>query len=165
MSTLRRLLTPESGLVGQSARYAVAGAFVAFVYLLTTTLLAEVAELPFYWALVLGFSLQLSVHFVLQRRFVWVHDEQFALSFKHQARRYLAVQAAQLGLTAATTSLLPGALGLSAEVVYLMTMALMTISNFLLFRNVVFHPEYPAPIVQSSSRVSLPPSRFGVRSP
>ncbi len=165
MSALRRLLAPESGLLGQGARYALAGAFVAVVYLLTTTLLAEVAELPFHWALVLGFSLQLGVHFVLQRRFVWVHDQRFALSFKHQARRYLTVQAAQLGLTATTTSLLPGALGLSSEVVYLMTMALMTISNFLLFRNVVFHSGRPAPMVQSSARVSLPPSQFGVRSP
>jgi putative flippase GtrA len=153
VKTIRRLLAPESGLVGQGTRYAVAGAFVALVYLLTTTLLAEVAHIPFRWALVLGFSLQLGVHFTLQRRFVWVHEGQFALPITHQARRYLTVQGAQLGLTAATTSLLPGALGLSAEIVYLMTMGLMTISNFLLFRKVVFHPDYHARGVPPSSNV------------
>jgi hypothetical protein len=46
----------------------------------------------------------------------------------------------QLGLTAASTSLLPDMVGLSTEVVYLITVALLTIANFLLFRNVVFHP-------------------------
>jgi putative flippase GtrA len=138
---IRRLLSPASGLVGQGVRYAVAGAFVALVYLLTTSLLAVVVGLPFREALPIGFTVQLAVHYTLQRTFVWVHDEDFALSFKHQARRYLTVAAAQLGITALTTSLLPGVLGLSTEVVYLMTAGLLVIANFLLFRNVVFHPE------------------------
>jgi hypothetical protein len=70
---------------------------------------------------------------------VWVHDEEFALPFQHQARRYLLVAGLQLGLTAASTSLLPPVLGVSAEIVYLVTVALLTTVNFLLFRNVVFH--------------------------
>jgi putative flippase GtrA len=138
---MQRLLRPESGLLGQGMRYAVAGAFVAVVYLLTTTLLAVVVGLPFHEALAIGFTLQLGVHYTLQRLFVWVHDEDFALSFRHQARRYLVVAAGQFGVTSLTTAVLPSMLGLSAEVVYLMTAGLMTIANFLLFRNVVFHPE------------------------
>jgi putative flippase GtrA len=138
---MRRLLRPESGLLGQGMRYAVAGAFVAVVYLATTTVLAVVIGLPFHEALVIGFTLQLAVHYTLQRTFVWVHDEDFALSFKHQARRYLVVAAAQLGVTTVSTSLLPSVLGLSAEAVYLMTAGLLVLANFLMFRNVVFHPE------------------------
>jgi putative flippase GtrA len=122
-------------------RYAVAGAFVASVYLLTTTLLAVVVGLPFHEALVIGFTLQLAVHYTLQRRFVWVHNEEFALPFKHQARRYLTVAGGQLAVTIASTTLLPSVLGLSTEVVYLMTAGSLTVANFLLFRNVVFHPE------------------------
>jgi putative flippase GtrA len=122
-------------------RYAVAGAFVALVYLLTTTLLAVVVGLPFREALVIGFTLQLAVHYTLQRTFVWVHNEEFALPFKHQARRYLTVAAGQFAVTTASTSLLPPVLGLSTEVVYLMTAGSLTVANFLLFRNVVFHPE------------------------
>jgi putative flippase GtrA len=140
MNSLRRLLTPASGLPGQGTRYALAGAFVAGVYLLTTTFLAVIVGLRFREALIIGFTVQLAVHFTLQRRFVWVHDQQFALPFRHQIGRYLTVAAMQLGVTAASTSLLPPVLGLSAEVVYLITVALMTTANFLLFRNVVFHP-------------------------
>jgi putative flippase GtrA len=141
VSSLRRLLTPESGLLGQGTRYALAGSVVAGVYLLTTTLLAVVIRLPFREALAIGFTLQLAVHFTLQRAFVWVHHEEFALPFRHQAWRYLTVAGAQLGVTLASTSLLPPVLSLSAEVVYLITVALLTSANFLLFRNVVFHPE------------------------
>jgi putative flippase GtrA len=136
----RLLLTPASGLAGQGTRYAISGAFVAGVYLASTTFLAVVVGLPFREALPIGFAVQLAVHFTLQRTFVWVHEEDFALAFGHQMRRYLVVQAAQLGITALTTLLLPGPLGLATEVVYLMTAGSMTIANFLLFRNVVFHP-------------------------
>lgn len=141
MNRLRKLLSPASGLPGQGTRYAVAGAVVAVVYLASTTLLAVVVGLPFRVALAIGFTLQLTVHFTLQRTFVWVHDEAFALPFRHQMGRYLTVAGAQLGVTAASTWLLPPVLGLSTEVVYLITVALMTIANFLLFRNVVFHPD------------------------
>jgi putative flippase GtrA len=136
----RLLLTPASGLAGQGTRYAIAGAFVAGVYLASTTFLAVVVGLPFREALPIGFTVQLAVHFTLQRTFVWVQEEDFALPFRHQMRRYLLVQAGQLGITAVTTSLLPGPLGLSTEVVYLMTAGSMMIANFLLFRNVVCHP-------------------------
>lgn len=122
-----------------------AGAFVGLVYVLGTTFLAVVVGLPFREALALGFTLQLAVHFTLQRGFVWVHEEEFALPFQHQAGRYLAVAGAQLGVTAASTSLLPVVVGLSTEAVYLITVALMTIANFLLFRNVVFQSQ-PAPV-------------------
>jgi putative flippase GtrA len=141
MSSVRRLLTPESGLLGQGTRYVLAGSVVVAVYLLTTTFLAVVVGLPFWEALAIGFALQLAVHFTLQRGFVWVHHEEFALPFRHQARRYLAVAGAQLGVTAVSASLLPSVLGLSAEVIYLMTVTLLSTANFLLFRNVVFHPE------------------------
>jgi putative flippase GtrA len=135
------LVTPASGLLGQGMRYALAGAVVALVYLLTTTFLAVIVGMPFRGALAIGFTVQLGVHFTLQRTFVWVHRDDFALPFRRQARRYLMVACAQLGVTAASTSLLPGVVGLSTEVVYLLTVALLTIANFLMFRNVVFHPE------------------------
>jgi putative flippase GtrA len=147
VSRWRRLLAPASGLPGQGVRYAIAGTVVALVYLSATTFLAVVVGLPFREALPIGFTLQLAVHFTLQRLFVWVHDEQFALPFRRQARRYLTVAGAQLGVTAASTSLLPRVLGLSTEAVYLLTVALLTVANFLLFRNLVFHPE-PAPATQ-----------------
>jgi putative flippase GtrA len=162
MNELRRLLTPASGLLGQGTRYALAGAFVGVVYLSTTTVLAVVVGLPFREALPIGFALQLVVHFTLQRVFVWVHDEDFALPFRHQARRYLTVAGGQLGITVATTSLLPGVLGLSTEVVYLISAVVQTAVNFLLFRNLVFHPEQvqqPAGRTGEAAQLALIPPR------
>jgi putative flippase GtrA len=134
-------LVSSSDLTGQGVRYVMTGVIVALMYLLTTTFLAVVVGLPFQEALPIGFVLALAFHFTLQRLFVWVHDEEFALPFHHQARRYLVVAGTQYGITAASTSLLPGVLGLSTEVVYLITVLLLASANFMLFRNVVFHPE------------------------
>jgi putative flippase GtrA len=161
MNGLRRLLTPASGLLGQGTRYALAGAFVGVVYLSTTTVLAVVLGLPFSEALPIGFALQLVVHFTLQRVFVWVHDENFALPFRHQARRYLTVAGGQLGVTVTTTSLLPPVLGLSTEVVYLISVTLQTAVNFLLFRNLVFHPEQvrQAGLTGEAAQLALVPPR------
>jgi putative flippase GtrA len=139
MNSLVKLVPSGSGLTSQGVRYALAGAFVGGVYVSATTLFAVVVQLPFKVALGAGFVLQLAVHFTLQRRFVWRSEDGFALRFRHQAYRYLAVAAAQLGVTALSTSLVPRAVGLSTEIVYLVTVAALTVANFLLFRNVVFH--------------------------
>lgn len=136
---VRTLKTPESGLLGQGVRFALSGGTVALVYLGTTTLLAEVAGMPFQAALAIGFSLGLVVHFTLQRLFVWTHHEQFALPLGHQLGRYLLAAAVQYGVTAASTGLLPSALGIPAEIVYLVTVAVVLSSNFLVFRYGIFH--------------------------
>jgi putative flippase GtrA len=136
---VHRLFRPEGGLFGQGVRYAIAGAVVMAVYLLSTSFLALVVGLPFEVALPLGYGLGLCVHFTLQRVFVWVHHEEFALPFRRQAGRYLLLAGAQYGVTAASTALLPSALGLSAEVVYLFTVPCVTAVNFVVFRQLVFH--------------------------
>ena len=132
-------LCTRSGIVGQGARFAVAGSVVMLVYLIATTVLGVVVGLPFQLALAIGFCLALAVHFTLQRLFVWADREEFALSLRHQVGRYLLASGAQYGITAAGTSLLPPLLGLSTEVVYLASVPLVTSANFLVFRQVVFH--------------------------
>ncbi len=64
-------------------------------------------------------------------------------------RRYLANAATQLAITAASISFVPPLVGCSTESVYLATAALLTTANFLLFRNIIFHPE------PTDSRVAL----------
>jgi putative flippase GtrA len=129
------------GLLGRVVRFAIAGGTVAGVYLLVTLVLAKVAGLPFQAALAIGFAAALSTHFTLQRLFVWVHHAEFALPLRAQASRYLAISLTQYGITAAATGLLPGALGVATEVVYVTTTVLITVINFTLFRTRVFHPE------------------------
>jgi putative flippase GtrA len=134
---VHKLLSPDSGVLGQGVRFALTGSLVALVYLLTTTGLA--LAIPFQVALACGFCLALAVHFTLQRFFVWAHRGEFALPLRHQAGRYLAIAAAQYALTAASTSVLPPLLGLPTEIVYLAAFALITATNFLVLRNGVFH--------------------------
>jgi putative flippase GtrA len=133
------LLRARADLFGQGIRFALTGAVVALVYLTTTTVLSEVLGMPFQAALAIGFCAGLVLHFTLQRVFVWAHHEEFALSLRHQVGRYLLVACVQYGVTAASTSLLPSALGLPTELVYLVTFMLTVVANFLVFRNGVFH--------------------------
>jgi putative flippase GtrA len=127
------------GLFGQGLRFALTGGLVGCIYLTTTTVLSAVAGLPFQLALAVGFCTGMVVHFTLQRTFVWTGRGEFALSLHHQLGRYLVVAATQYGVTAASTSLLPAALGISTEAVYLATFAIVTCTNFLVFRHGVFH--------------------------
>lgn len=132
-----------SGLLEQGARYILTGGTVTVVYLGTTTVLADVVGLPFQIALAIGACAGLVVHFTLQRFFVWAHRDKYALALRHQAARYLVFAGAQYGLTAASTAILPTALGLPVELVYFGTVAILVSLNFLVFRNVIFHPRTP----------------------
>jgi putative flippase GtrA len=105
--------------------------------------LADLVGLPFQVALAIGACAGLLVHFTLQRFFVWAHSDEYALALRHQAARYLAFAGAQYGLTAASTAILPTALGLPVELVYFGTVAILVSMNFLVFRNVIFHPQPP----------------------
>ena len=138
---LAHALRTRSDLLGQGTRYALAGCVVALVYLLTTTALATLARLPFELALAIGFCAGLSVHFTLQRQFVWAGRGDFALPLRDQTIRYLAAAGTQYGLTAGGTALLPSALGLPVEAVYVAIVAVLISTNFLVFRNIVFHAE------------------------
>jgi putative flippase GtrA len=126
-------------LAGQGSRYLIAGGFVAVVALAVTTVLAEVVGLPFELALPIGALVSVSLHFTLQRAFVWAHHEEFALPLRHQLPRYLALVAVQYAITALSIGLLPGALGVPTEAVYVGTVVLLGSTNFLLFRHVIFH--------------------------
>jgi putative flippase GtrA len=132
-------LLRTDAVLAQGIRFAFSGAVVSIVYITVTTVLSEVSHLRFQLALVIGWCAAVSVHFTLQRTFVWRREAQFALPFGRQVRRYLLVAVSQLGVTAATTAVLPSVLGVSAEVVYLGTALLVTVVNFLVFRNGVFH--------------------------
>jgi putative flippase GtrA len=138
-SVARALRNSSSGLVGQGLRFALAGGTVALVYLATTTVLADLVGLPFQIALAIGFCVAISVQFTLQRVFVWIHHEEFALPLHRQARRYLIAAAVQYGVTAASTSLVPSALGVSVNVVYLATVTVVITINFVVLRQSIFH--------------------------
>ncbi|HTZ62855.1 MAG TPA: GtrA family protein [Solirubrobacteraceae bacterium] len=127
----------------QAVRFVITGAVVSIVYVSVTTFLSQASHVAFELALAIGWSTGICVHFTLQRTFVWARQAGFALPLSSQMGRYLLVAGSQFGLTAASTALLPAALGLPVEEVYLVTVALLTSVNFLVFRNGIFHAEEP----------------------
>jgi putative flippase GtrA len=129
-----------STLLGQGARYAVAGGAVALVYVLTTLALHHAGGLHFQLALALGLVVAVTTHFVAQRAFVWRHERDYALTVGGQAGRYLAVTLVQYALTTLSTAVLPQVLGLATDVVYVATVACLTALTFVLLRTRVFHP-------------------------
>jgi putative flippase GtrA len=136
---IRDLRSPRLGLFGEIVRFGLAGGLVTLVYLGITTVLYQLVGLPFQAALAIGFAAALLLHFTFQRLFVWIHDEGFTLTLRHQVRRYLLMAGMQYVLTALSTALLPGALGISTELVYLATMAIVTTTGFLTMRFIIFH--------------------------
>lgn len=141
---LRRPTIGSKEVAGQGVRFGLAGAVVAAIYLASTSVLAEVFRLDFQVALAVGFVLAIGTHFALQRRYVWVHDQGFAVPLHDQAVRYLIVAGVQYGLTALATSVLPGVLHLATELVYLCAAACLTVANFAIFRVAVFHSAGPS---------------------
>ncbi|HTB71370.1 MAG TPA: GtrA family protein [Solirubrobacteraceae bacterium] len=140
MSTVvSHLRSAESGLKGQLVRFGLTGGLVTVVYLTVTTVLSQLVGLPFQLALAIGFVSAILLHFTLQRLFVWIHDTGFALPLRHQVVRYLLMAGTQYGGTAVSTAILPGALGVSTELVYLATMLVATTTGFLVMRFIIFH--------------------------
>jgi putative flippase GtrA len=138
---VRHLTGRTDALVGHGMRFILTGAGVSIVYITVTTVLAEVSHLRFQVALAIGWCAAVCVHFTLQRTFVWTHRASFALPFGRQVGRYLLVAVSQLGLTATTTAVLPSLLGVPAEAIYLGTALLVTVVNFVVFRNRIFHAQ------------------------
>jgi putative flippase GtrA len=126
-------------LLGQGIRYAIAGAFVAVVYILTTLCLSNVVGLHFQLALAIGFLTAVTTHFFAQRYFVWRLGSDYALSAARQATLYVPITIGQYAFTALTTSVLPSALGVPTDAVYLVTAACVTLATFVLLRTRVFH--------------------------
>jgi putative flippase GtrA len=129
----------HAGLFSQGMRFAFTGCVVSAVYLLTTSALTLLVGLPFQVALAIGFAAAVAVHFSMQRLFVWTDHGDFALAFPHQVSRYLLVAGTQYGVTVLCTSLIPSALGLTVELVYLTIALPVAFGNFLLFRYYIFH--------------------------
>lgn len=123
--------------VSQTVRYVLVGGVTAVTYLGLTLLLSGLGT-PLLLAVVISYILAVSLHFVLQRSFVF-RSASFALPVHDQVRRYVVVGVVQLILTSITTSVLPSALDVSPEAVYVGTVVAMALITFTLLRLHVFH--------------------------
>ena len=69
--------------------------------------MADGFGVTFQLALAIGYATAVLAHFSLQRFFVWVHHEEFALPFRAQVGRYTLVSGAQYAMAVAVTATLP----------------------------------------------------------
>lgn len=129
----------DSRIFGQGLRYMLAGVVVTLVYLLTTAALSDIVGIPVQVSLIAGFTAAVGIHFILQRLFVWARSTPFVLGVRKQMGRYALVVVCQYGVTAVSTSLLPGALGVPAVAIYLTVPFVLTTVNFIIFQSRVFH--------------------------
>ncbi len=120
-------------------RYAVAGGLVALWYIGATLALRDLAGLPIQAAIPIAYVTAMVLHFVLQRTFVFAHQEEFHLSADQQAGRYVLIALVQYSITATATALLPDLLGLDERIVYVGCVLTISASTFLFLRSRVFH--------------------------
>lgn len=138
MRSLRVLLGHP--FAGAAIRYGVAGAIVAGVYLGIPLLLNGVLGVPIEVAIPLAYLLAITLHFNLQRHFVFAHVDRFALSARRQIGRYVVIGAIQYPTTALATAFLPGLLGVSERVMFVIITLCISVAFFLVLRGHVFHP-------------------------
>jgi putative flippase GtrA len=121
-------------------RFAMVGALVALTYTGLTLLFSGPLAVPIAIAIAVAYVLAVTLHFVLQRTFVFAHVDRFGLTVGQQVKRYLVIGGSQYVVTAAAATLLPGPLGVPEQAVYLGTVAVFSTVGFLLLRHRVFHP-------------------------
>lgn len=144
-------------LAGSAIRYGIAGAIVAGFYLGLPLVLTGPLGVPIQVAIPIAYFLAITLHFNLQRRFVFRHVEQFALPVRDQIGRYAAIAAVQYPTTALAIALLPKLLGISERVVFVGVTVCISIAFFLILRGRVFHPSGDEePPVRSAPRSRTP---------
>jgi putative flippase GtrA len=124
---------------GPMFRYALAGAAVAAVYLGVPVVLNGGLAVPIQIAIPVAYVLAVSLHFTLQRHFVFRQVSAFALTTRQQAARYVLVGAVQYPTTAIATAVLPGVLGMSARATFVCVSLALSLTIFLVLRTHVFH--------------------------
>lgn len=141
MRLLARLF--EHPLTGPTIRYGIAGITVASVYLGTPIVLNSAWGLSIQAGIPIAYVVAISLHFTLQRLFVFRHVETFALSRRQQVMRYAVIAAFQYPTTALATAVLPGLLHISSKASYLATATAIAIATYVVLRTRVFHPLEP----------------------
>ena len=141
---LRWTAPVDWGFMRSILRYGAAGALVAAVYLSLPVVLNAAFGVPIQIVIPIAYLIAVTLHFTLQRKFVFRHIGSFALSRRQQAARYVAIGAFQYPATALATAILPGLIGLSTREAYLCAAAAFSLMFFLFLRARVFHAAGPA---------------------
>lgn len=132
---------PHRGLVARLprvARFGLSGGVVALVNLGAMTVLVAGFGIRPQIALIVSYTLGLTVHFTLNRQWVFSSEDAYHLHLSAQGARYLVSAATIYGLTALSLATLPGALGIASLAVYYVTVLALSVANFFVLRSFVF---------------------------
>lgn len=123
----------------QALRFLISGAVVTVTNLGLGLLLAGPLGVPIQIAIVTGYVAGFLLNYTLQRTFVFADRRSFALSAGSQFWRYAQLSAVQYAFTALATAILPDLLGVSEEVVYVVTALAVAVTTFIVIRLAIFH--------------------------
>jgi putative flippase GtrA len=126
------------GLPQAVVRFAFTGGLVALVSFASMTVQLELVHDPAQLALVITYVLATSLHFALNRQWVWHGEGSYTLHVSAQGRRYLSVLAVNYGINALSIAYLPGLLDVPELAVYFVVTILLAIASYVIFRRWVF---------------------------
>ena len=89
-------------------------------------------------ALILAYLVSLTVHFTLNRQWVFASNDGYAFGFTLQGLRYLCLAAFSYAVTATAVAFLPEALGIPELAVFFLVTAVMACVTFLVLQLWVF---------------------------
>ena len=134
---LRKTLLRRVPPLGVIVRFLVTGGIVAAVHLgLVTAMVLLGVHIQV--ALIASYLVSLSIHFTLNRQWVFATDHGYAFRFTLQGARYLMTAALSYACTAIALALLPGALGLPELAVFFLASGAMAVVSFVLLNTWVF---------------------------
>jgi putative flippase GtrA len=119
-------------------RFALTGGLVAAVAFVCMTVQLTVFDVPGQLALVITYLVSTTLHFALNRHWVWRGAHGYALQITAQGRRYLCVVALSYAINALSLAWLPGLLDVPELAVYFTVTSLLAVVSYLVFRHWVF---------------------------
>lgn len=132
-------LAPYRQVTLQLLRFGLTGALVFGIYTGGTLLLSGPLGLPIVLAIGLALLVAIAVNFTMQRHFVFLDRATFALPPRTQLARYTLVTACNYALTSLIVVTVPDALGVSQQLVFVITALVFSLVGFLVVRGWIFH--------------------------
>jgi putative flippase GtrA len=134
----------EHPITAPMIRYGISGVIVTTFYLGMPIVVSDGFGWPLQALIPVALVLAATLQFTLQRRFVFRHVDEFALSVHAQVVWYLIIGAIQYPTTAFGTFVLPKLFGIPDRVAFIATSLTFSLFCFLFIRRRVFHPSEPA---------------------
>jgi putative flippase GtrA len=120
------------------SKFALTGLLVGATHLGLVTVLV-IGGVPIQAALAIGFVVAVTMHFTLNRQWVFAHDSGYALHLTGQGLRYLLAAGLSYAGTSIAVAVLPDVLGIPQLAVFFLAAGVMACISFTILHLWVFH--------------------------